>query len=100
MSRGSWIDVTERLPVDDVPVLVTFIDEDSEQLDAWIAYVESAKGVIRWSSAEGWPLNVTHWQPIPAPPSPVPCGLPGCGGYACADLGSSCSPTSRPDSNP
>ena len=62
LDRRRWIPVTERLPMTSADVLVTEQGEDEQ----FIGSLE--KG--RWScSSTNHALRVTHWMPLPAPPS-------------------------------
>ena len=60
----SWIPVTERLPDDELTVLVALADSDEP---VWLGY-HDADG---WYYIDGAPAdeNVTHWQPMPEGPA-------------------------------
>jgi hypothetical protein len=69
-----WVSVSERLPDDGVPVLVTYIGFNDGK--------PHSDGVAKWSIEEnayvgGWLLEsdssevtveITHWKPVPEPP--------------------------------
>lgn len=57
----TWVDVSERLPDDDITVLVV------EQLKAgrtWFGYYDCG-----WRRIDGWPIEVSHWSHLPAGPA-------------------------------
>ena len=69
-----WVSVSERLPDDGIPVLVTYIGFNDGKL--------YSDGVAKWSIEEngyngGWlweidgsetTVGITHWKPLPEPP--------------------------------
>lgn len=60
--HSDWISVDERLPADNEEVLTYWSDED-----VVIAYF--MKGRFSFSDCSG--EIITHWQPLPQPPSEV-----------------------------
>jgi hypothetical protein len=58
---SAWIPVADRLPDDELTVLIALKDSDEP---VWLGY-HDADG---WFSADAMPQIVTHWQPIPEPP--------------------------------
>lgn len=58
----SWIPVDERLPDDDITVLVAISNSDEP---VWLGWHDDAG----WCSVDAMPIRVTHWQPIPKPPA-------------------------------
>jgi hypothetical protein len=61
-TEPDWIPVTERLPMTSADVLVTEQGEDEQ----FIGSLENG----RWScSSTNHTLRVTHWMPLPAPPT-------------------------------
>lgn len=58
-----WTPVTEKLPDDELLALIAVNDDD-----VWTGYVVA--GV--WRYVDGFPIateRVTHWMPMPAPPT-------------------------------
>jgi hypothetical protein len=66
MSR--WIPVTEQLPDADLVVLIA-CDESMHNEPVWIGYYDPSQQGSPWRDVEGMPAFVTHWQPLPFPPS-------------------------------
>jgi hypothetical protein len=67
---GEWIPVTERLPEPDVDVLVFMPKQSDIQGGVYIARLSSMeflKGTF--STHFGFGFEVTHWTPLPAPPT-------------------------------
>lgn len=58
---NAWIPVSERLPLDYQSVMVHYIDADRPVLDIWTF----DHGNKMWRDG-----TITHWQPLPSPPSP------------------------------
>lgn len=58
-----WVPVAERLPDDEVAVLLSTHDAAEP---VWIGYYDSA--VQEWIDTEGAVVIVTHWSPMPAGP--------------------------------
>ncbi len=58
---NGWIPVTERLPEDDVRVLAY------DGLKTFTA--ELFEGLWHWIEGDTFGMDVTHWTPLPAPPS-------------------------------
>ena len=54
---GGWIPCSERLPDDDVPVLVTFVDKDDKK------YTDVAITSYGQEYFGGKPLNSKDWKP-------------------------------------
>lgn len=57
----NWIPVTDRLPDDDLMVMIALEDSDEP---VWIGYHEGDG----WYAANADPVHVTHWAPIPEGP--------------------------------
>jgi hypothetical protein len=60
-TEPDWIPVSERLPEVHSPVLVSI----TESRYPTVATM-SLDG--EWLFGEGYPVTVTHWMPLPAPP--------------------------------
>lgn len=62
---NAWVPVTERLPDDELTVLVAIKDSDEP---VWLGY-HDADG---WMNVDAMPLGgaVTHWMPLPQEPTP------------------------------
>lgn len=58
-----WIACAERLPDDEVAVLIGTRDAAEP---VWIGYYDSA--VSAWIDTEAAVVSVTHWSPLPAGP--------------------------------
>lgn len=58
-----WIPCDERLPDDEITVLIAVRDDDEP---VWLGWHDE----FGWHSADAGPLGdkVTHWRPIPAGP--------------------------------
>lgn len=56
-----WKDVNQELPDADETVLVATIDNTEP---VWLGYYDGE----RWLDAEGIPVNVSHWAPMPEAP--------------------------------
>ncbi len=71
MSNGDWIGVKERLPDNDVKVLLLFKDFDNHIEDGFISTEDSDDG--QWYhylyDGDAMPKNPTHWMPLPKLPS-------------------------------
>lgn len=62
MIQNNWICVKDRLPNDyKIPYIVFYNSQYYE-----IACYSLMKN--RWYTGTSWIDNVTHWQPLPAPP--------------------------------
>jgi hypothetical protein len=59
--KTEWIPVTERLPEDDVRVLAY------DGLKTFTA--ELFEGLWHWIEGDTFGMDVTHWRPLPAPPT-------------------------------
>ena len=68
-----WISVEERLPEDDIDVLVYAIGNNEESVIAMTSYTHNMHGY----NIEGWrspwqyffhEYKITHWMPLPEPP--------------------------------
>lgn len=57
-----WIPVTERLPDDEMTVMIATTDCDEP---VWLGW--HADG--GWCSVDAVPVRVTHWKPIPEAPN-------------------------------
>lgn len=76
---NNWIKCSERLPDQDVPVLVFSITELVTIPDVFIAYIDNNYGRPQWEAhviqVHGYELKIargfqpTHWQPLPEVPS-------------------------------
>ena len=62
--NGEWIPVTERLPESGDTVLVR---DYGEHLLAWLNF--TSNGTAYFSAPGRSNFEVTHWMPLPAPPS-------------------------------
>jgi hypothetical protein len=58
-----WIPVAERLPEDDVNVLMVVEVEEGENV--WIGWRDKDG----WFTMDGTGVDVTHWMPLPESPS-------------------------------
>ena len=56
----NWIKVSDRLPEDDVDVLV-FVGDDAFT----VGYLSAGKWILDYQGLED---QITHWQPLPEPP--------------------------------
>lgn len=65
MSEDKWISVDERLPEDDKDVLV-FVPAE-KKYSVWPGYLYN--GAWIWCDGHRITQQVTHWRPLPAPPS-------------------------------
>lgn len=74
MKSTEWIDVNDRLPDFEIPVLVVYDFGGDFGLRAEVAYVvettqrtdkDGTKTYVEWKNSEwaGW--DVTHWMPLP-----------------------------------
>lgn len=63
-ARSRWIPVTERLPEECVNVLALAIEDWQTGADAWQDVSSMFNG--RWLIGSA---TVTHWMPLPAPPT-------------------------------
>jgi hypothetical protein len=68
--RKRWIPVTERLPEDECPVLVTYLGfHDHKPKANMLAYIDGDLGWCWWDDdiPGGVPCSVeiTHWMPLP-----------------------------------
>jgi hypothetical protein len=59
--ESPWVSVDERLP--DVPVVIMWCGDHHYQ-----AYQAAGAAVGTTYSDGGWPEDMTHWMPLPAPP--------------------------------
>ena len=57
----SWVAVSDRLPDDDLTVLVATSECDEP---VWLGWHDEEG----WHSVDAVPLKVTHWMPIPEAP--------------------------------
>lgn len=57
-----WKPVTEELPDSALTVLVHHPEEDEP---VWLGYHDG----VTWRATEGTRISVTHWMPMPEPPS-------------------------------
>lgn len=73
IGRGIWVNASERMPEDGQIVLVTASGKPQSNITLEYAYELAA-----WSIESGWILNcwpewerakVTHWMPLPEPPT-------------------------------
>jgi len=68
MSVGDWIPVTERLPDDEIEVLISTMHES---FPVWIGYVSHEHDETRWHWDSGRVVPeitpVTAWMPLPEP---------------------------------
>jgi hypothetical protein len=63
-----WIDVDDRLPDDDISVLVACRHKNATEYEVYEAYRDSNKG--GWSSPDMLTVqNVLYWAEMPAGPS-------------------------------
>lgn len=69
-----WVPVTERLPDEGVPVLVTYIGYNtkkahSDGIAKWSIEANSHNGGWLWNYEDtSVAVEITHWRPLPAPP--------------------------------
>ena len=68
-----WIPVTERLPENDCPVLVTYLGfHDRSPRANMLAYIDRDLGWCWWNDdIPDWTpcaVEITHWMPLPQPP--------------------------------
>lgn len=71
---GQWISVKERLPKEREDVLVVVDWQDNEPPASWCGFLCDGKwrmmGTTKFSGDDGDIAgNVTHWCPLPSPPS-------------------------------
>lgn len=73
IGRGIWVNASERMPEDGQIVLVTASGKPQSNITLEYAYE-----LAEWSIEKGWILNcwpewerakVTHWMPLPEPPT-------------------------------
>ena len=73
IGRGIWMNASERMPEDGQIVLVTVSGKPQSNITLEYAYE-----LAEWSIEKGWILNcwpewegakVTHWMPLPEPPT-------------------------------
>lgn len=61
-----WIDVNERLPEEDVRVLVAITDENYKHVKKYVPKLDTDRRFDgRWVR---WGEHITHWMPLPEPP--------------------------------
>lgn len=60
-----WISVEERLPDEGNPVLAVDRNKRGSEVVASYFNKENPYWELCWDS---WPVNVTHWMPLPEPP--------------------------------
>lgn len=65
-ARDGWIDVTDRLPDDDITVLV-HAPEASEPV--WPAFYDAEQGGWVWIDGSYVAVEVKAWMEFPAPPT-------------------------------
>ncbi len=63
---GEWVCCDERLPDDDIDVLVH--GPEMEGNPVWLAHYDSEIENFRWCDGKFVDLIITHWMHIPAPP--------------------------------
>lgn len=59
---GGWTRCADDLPDADLTVMIHHPDEDEP---VWVGYLDGET----WRTAEGVRVAVTHWMPMPEPPS-------------------------------
>jgi hypothetical protein len=57
----TWTAIAEGLPKTDATVLVAVKDKECP---VWVGYREDGE----WLCHDGFPIEVTHWMPLPASP--------------------------------
>lgn len=69
MRKSDWISVEERLPniYTDVWVWVIYADGIATGTESWRD--PSVEGKLEWAMGSAKGYRVTHWQPLPAPPT-------------------------------
>jgi Protein of unknown function (DUF551) len=63
LHAASWIATADRLPDDDMCVLV-FVPDQNDQV--WLGYISSEHG--EWLCVSGSTCEPTHWMELPEPP--------------------------------
>ena len=71
-----WISCNDRLPEEGVSVLVCGFKGHETGASMWVAAQVEIAGHSIWAADAPWPdaewttenAEVTHWQPLPAPP--------------------------------
>ncbi len=58
---AAWVPVAERLPDDEITVMVATVHSDEP---VWMGWHDESG----WYSVEATPINVSHWMPLPTPP--------------------------------
>ncbi len=81
MADEQWISVKDKLPDEGESVIVAHLWEGKGSLSpprthfVWFAKRGCAEATIRWERADGLSAdykfygNVTHWMPLPNPPT-------------------------------
>lgn len=60
--RNAWIDVKVAMPDDELTVMVAVVGANEP---VWLGYHDGDG----WREISGAPIEVTHWMPIPEPPT-------------------------------
>lgn len=58
----SWIAVKDKLPDDELTVMIATKDSDEP---VWLGWHDESG----WYTVEAMPIKVTHWMPIPEAPN-------------------------------
>ena len=72
-----WIPVSERLPMNSIPVLVTYIGFSdgkpySDGVAKWSIELNAYNGGWAWTiDGSDVTVEITHWKPLPEPPKEV-----------------------------
>lgn len=73
LKRGNWISVKDQLPVDEGKVLLygePFFGESTPEMETGLYYDEESGKFLFWiNDREVKGFGVTHWMPLPAPPT-------------------------------
>lgn len=57
----NWISVKDRLPDDEITVLIATVNSDEP---VWMGWHDDSG----WYSVDAGPIKVSHWMPLPIPP--------------------------------
>lgn len=68
VSWPQWIDVNERLPQNNLPVLTIYSYYDELTFAAVLIYDYEVKEWFYYNINKQCMFNVTHWMPLPKPP--------------------------------